>query len=174
MRMRRLILGGDPDERFTIPCESDFDAQGEFIEAAGCAKIAEALIAKHASFESLRETAIVYLWKRKGSAKPKMLMGKCQRTSGLLKYFCPAEFVITFSANNCRDTGITRWQMEALIFHELKHARMEGSEAVIVPHDWEGFAEEIDRYGLWMRDLHPIAAAVSNALTLPFDGDVKK
>ena len=64
-------------------------------------------------------------------------MGRCNRPSGLLRHFSHADFVIWFAANNCRDVAITRWQMEALIFHELKHAKMEDGEAVLVPHEWE-------------------------------------
>lgn len=175
MRIRTLILGGDPDERFNVPAEPDFDAQGgEFIEAQGCEKIGEALIQSRDSFASLRDAHVLYLWKRKGTTKPKMVLGRCNRPSGLLGYYSQADFIIWFAANNCRDNGITRWQMEALIFHELKHAKMEDGVAVLVPHDCEVFAEEIDRYGLWKRDLQPIAAAVSNALTLPFDEPVQR
>jgi hypothetical protein len=167
IKKRRLILGGDPDEKFGVPDEKAFDLGGEFLDAQGCDKIAEALIKDRKCFESLREATIIYLWKKKGSEKPKMVLGKCQRPSGLLGHFSGADFIIWFAANNCR--GITRWQMEALIFHELKHARKEDGEAVTVPHDWEGFAEEIERYGLWKRDIQPIAAAISGALLIPFD-----
>lgn len=167
MRKRRLILGGDPYEKFGVPDEKAFDLEGEFIVAQGCDKIAEALIQDRKCFVSLREARIIYLWKRKGPEKPKMVLGKCMRPSGLLGFFSESDFIIWFAANNCR--GITRWQMEALIFHELKHARMEDGEAVTVPHDWEGFAEEIERYGFWKRDIQPIAAAIQEAMRLPFE-----
>jgi Putative phage metallopeptidase len=125
------------------------------------------LIVERLCFESLREAAIVYLWKRNGPEKPRRLLGKCQRPGGLLAHFAQAHFVVWLAANNC--TGLTNWQIEALVFHELKHAYV-GSDgkAVSVPHDWEGFAEEIQRYGLWKRDIVPIAEAVGKALALPF------
>lgn len=168
MKNKKLITSGIPDERFVVPLESDFEAQGEFIEANDCHKIATAIIAKYKCFESIKESAIVYLWKRKGSSKPKLLMGKCNKPTGLLDYFSAADFVIYFSANNCRDIGITNFQMEALIFHELKHAAMDDGEPIIVPHDWEGFAEEIENYGLWSKDLKPIADAIATTMQLPF------
>jgi len=174
MRTRKLILGGGaPDERFDVPGVELFESQGEFVEAQGCEKIGEALIQTLDCFATLRDAKIVYLWKRKAANKPKLKMGRCNRPSGLLRHFSQADFVIWFAANNCRDVAMTRWQMEALIFHELKHARMEDGAAVTVPHDWEGFAEEIERYGFWKRDIKPIAEAVSNALTLPFDGPLE-
>lgn len=169
LRPRKLILGGEPDELFHVPGTDVFEREGDFAEAQGCEKIGEALIQTLDCFSSLRNASIVYLWKRKAANKPKLKMGRCNRPSGLLRHFSHADFVIWFAANNCRDVAITRWQMEALIFHELKHAKMEDGEAVIVPHDWEGFADEIERYGFWKRDILPIAASVSNALTLPFD-----
>jgi hypothetical protein len=98
------------------------------------------------------------------------LLGKCQRPSGLLRYFSHSDFVIWFAANNCRDLGFTNWQMEALIFHELKHAKIEDMVPVIVPHDCEVFADEIKRYGLWKSDLHQVAEASAQALLLPFEG----
>lgn len=165
---RRLILGGDPDERFGVPTPADFDRQNvSWLPAQGCQKIAEALIQKLPCFDSLKDTAITYLWKKKGSTSPALLLGKCQRTSGLLKYFCTSEFVVWFSANNCAYLQFTTWQMEALIYHELRHARMEGNHAVIVPHDWEGFAGEIERYGIWKRDIESIVIASARAAQMP-------
>lgn len=102
-----------------------------------------------------------------------MLLGKCQRPSGLLGYFSECDFVVWFAANNCRDIGITRWQMEALIFHELKHAKMEDDQAVSVPHDWEGFGEEVQVYGLWKADIAMVAEAFGKNLELPFEGQAK-
>ena len=72
--------------------------------------------------------------------------------------------MIWFAANNC--FNLSNWQMEALIFHELKHGAMSDGKPVLLPHDWEGFAQEIERYGLWKKDIEPIAQAASNGLLL--------
>lgn len=168
---RRLVLGGEPSDKFGVPSEADFDRVGQdFIPAQGCEKIAQKLIETLKRFEPLRECAITYLWKRKGATSPRMVLGKCQRLAGLLKYYAGAEFVIWFSANNCTYANLTNWQMEALIFHELCHATMEGSQAVLVPHDLEVFADEISRYGPWKDDIALVAKAVLQlGLKLDFD-----
>lgn len=169
LRQRRLILGGNPDAAFPVPDEKTFDSEGEFIIAQGVEKIAEQLIQERKCFDTLREATIRYLWKKKGPESPKLVLGKCQRPAGLLGYYSHADFIVWFSANNCRKVQITNWQMEALVFHELKHAMIEDGVAVSVPHDFEGFAEEIERYGFWKRDIKAIAKAVEQTLHLPFD-----
>lgn len=170
-KKKALIVGAsnlDPDAQFPVPPDKSFEEIGdEFIPADNIGEIGQALIDKHLCFESIREAKIIYLWKRKGSETPKMLLGKCQRPSGLLKHFSSADFIVFLCANNCR--GLTRWQIEALTFHELKHAKIDDEKPVTVPHDWEGFAEEIQRYGLWKRDIEPIAQAVTKSLNLPFE-----
>jgi hypothetical protein len=172
LKKRALILGGNPEEKFPMPDGVRFDADG-WAEADELGQIGQALIGECKCFESLEDARIVYLWKRKGSIRPKLLLGKCQRPSGLLRRFSSADFIVWLAANNC--FGLTRWQMEALVFHELKHARLDADgEAISVPHDWEGFAEEIDRYGLWKRDIAIIAQAGEKALKLPFGEHIPK
>ncbi|HLJ26575.1 MAG TPA: putative metallopeptidase [Candidatus Angelobacter sp.] len=167
--MKRLILGGDPDAKFPVPSKHDFEVQGDWIQASGCEKIAKALIESRASLAPLVDANIAYLWKASGgSRKGKVILGTCQRPSGLLRYFSAMDFVIWFGADNCRDSALDYWQMEALVFHELKHAGMEDEVPVSLPHDFEGFAEEIRLYGLWKRDIVGIAKAVTESLKLPF------
>ncbi|HLJ25322.1 MAG TPA: putative metallopeptidase [Candidatus Angelobacter sp.] len=167
-----LILGGDPRAEFPVPGTEVFDTEGDWVLAEKAAKIGEALIESQECFQSLQRAAIRYLWKRRGATQPKLHLGKCQRPSGLLRYFSNCDFIVWFSANNVRDCKLTYWQMEALVFHELKHASLEEKDGVLipvsVPHDWEGFVDEIKRYGIWKRDIRPIAEASAYALTLPF------
>lgn len=167
MRQKKFILGGNPEETFRVPNDPDFEVSGEFVEAAGCQKIGEALIASYPSLRHLAGARIIYLWKRKGADKPRRKLGMCQRPGGLLGYFSQSEFIVTFFANNCR--GFTNWQMEALVFHELKHADFDEGAPVVAPHDFEGFGEEIERYGFWKSDIKFIADAVQKSLQFPFD-----
>ena len=162
---KKLILGGDPEQPFPTPGDDVF-GENQFLEAPELAEIGEALIAERLVFESLRESPIVFLWNRKGAEKPRPLLGKYQRPRGLLSYFAKAHFVVWLAANNCK--GLTAWQIEALIFHELKHAKVEDDKPISVPHDWEGFAKEIQRYGLWKSDMEPIAEAIGKTMKLPF------
>ena len=95
-------------------------------------------------------------------------MGHCQVPGGLLGYFSQTDFIIVLCANNCR--GITNWGMEALVFHELKHAGLnEKGQPCTIPHDCETFGEEIERYGFWKGDIKFIADAVQKTLELPFE-----
>lgn len=168
MRQKQLILPGNPEELFRVPDESDFDVAGEFIPADGCEKIALSLISKRDTLRHLAGRAITYLWKRKGAEKPRRKLGHCQVASGLTGYFSQSDFIIVFCANNCR--GISNWGMEALIFHELKHAGLnDKGEPCTIPHDCETFGEEIERYGFWKNDLQFIAKSVQKTLELPFD-----
>lgn len=162
---KKLIMGGDPGALFPVPSADPF-GENQYLEAPELMEIGEALISERLVFESLRESPIIFLWKRKGAEKPKLLLGKCQRPSGLLAHFAKAHFVVWLAANNCK--GLTAWQIEALIFHELKHAKVEDDKPISVPHDWEGFAEEIQRYGLWKSDMEPIAEAIGKTMKLPF------
>jgi hypothetical protein len=162
---KELILGGDPNTPFVTPTDAEFGPE-DWLEAPALAKIGAALIEKRVCFDSLREIPIAYLWKRKASEKPRRLLGKCQRPSGLLAYFSRFDFVVWLGANNCQ--GMTNWQIEALVFHELKHAFVKDGEPVSIPHDWEGFAEEIQRYGLWMQDMVPIAEALTKQMEIRF------
>ncbi len=148
-----------PDPVFQGPTDKDF-GEAEFIPAPDIRDI------ERLCFESIREAHLVYLWKRIGAEKPRRILGKCRRPSGLLAFFSGADFVVWLAANNCQ--GLTKFQMEALVFHELKHAAILDGKPVSIPHDWEGFAEEIQRYGLWKMDMVPIGEAVCKTLKLPF------
>ena len=167
-RQKKLIFGGDPEGQFGVPTDKDFELTGEFMPADGCEKIALALIQNRDSLRHLSGMSISFLWKRKGAEKPRRKLGHCQLSKGLLGYFSQTDFVIVFCANNCR--GITNWGMEALIFHELKHAGTnEKGEPCTIPHDCETFGEEIERYGFWKGDIKFIAEAVQKSMLLPFD-----
>jgi hypothetical protein len=166
VKRKKLINGGDPEQKFIGPGSSDF-GDSDFFLGDDIKQIAQALIESVDHFADLADARIVYLWKRKGSERPRRILGKCQRPSGLLGYFSGADFVIWLAANNC--IGLTKWQVEALIFHELNHASMDQGEATLVPHDCECFASEIKRYGLWKTDIEHIAEATNEALKLPFE-----
>jgi hypothetical protein len=165
-RKRELINGGDPDAKFIIPGNAEF-AGDDFLLAEPLAEIGEALIASVNNMSDLQDATIVYLWKEKGSTSPRRLLGKCQRPSGLLSYFSKADFVVWLAANNC--LGMTKWAIEALVFHELQHAGMRDGEYVVLPHDCECFASEIERYGFWKRDIERIAVATGAIMQLPFE-----
>lgn len=158
------ITGGDPDEVFPgIPVPADFDrAVGDYIEAADLEKIGVALIEKRECFAPLRDDcAVAYLWQRKGGTSAgKPVFGRCRRPRGLLAKYCAADFIVTVSADYAAAAHLTRFQVEALIFHELNHATIDAQKgAGIRPHDYEGFTVEVDFYGAWHPDLERAAAS---------------
>jgi hypothetical protein len=166
-RKKKLVISGDPEMKFTLPAANDF-GDADFILAPDLEKIGEALIESVSGrMSELTEAKIVYLWKRKGSERPRRILGKCNRPTGLLEYFSGADFVIWLAANNCH--GLTKWQIEAVVFHELMHAGWADGGPVMVPHDCECFAADIQRYGFWKGDLEAIGKASQEAMQLPFE-----
>ena len=179
---RRLITGGDPDSRYPIPKEGDFVKPlplgataltfHDYIPAPELQKIGEALIASKLT-GLMDEVAVEYLWKRKGgTTRGKWNMGKCQKLTGLARFFSvSADFVVWLAADFCESYKLTRWQMEALLFHELLHIEIEEPEDEDKPtikrptdHDFEGFYVEITEYGLWQRELARLSEIVQPSL----------
>src|SRR5690242_13115277 len=106
---KTLITGGDPEALIAVPSAADFAAAGgdDWLDAPQVEAIAEALIEGCECFDDagLKGASIAYLWKAKGPEKPRLLLGKCQRPSGLLARFSGRHFIIWLAANNCR--GLT-------------------------------------------------------------------
>jgi hypothetical protein len=167
MRKKELINGGDPEAKFTLPGANDF-GEADFIRAADLKEIGDALVESLPELSDLQEMKIIYLWKRKGPEKPRRKLGTCQSPGGLLEYFSGADFIICLMVNNCAALQVTKWSVEAIVYHELKHAGVIDGEPTMIPHDCECFAGDIRRYGLWKSDLEKIAEASNEALQLPF------
>ncbi len=183
-RVRALVTGGDPDERYPVPSKDRFvvDAwwdtlhgddeepeRHDFIAAADVERIAAGLIGRHdATFRHLGELGVAYRWKRAGGASGgKATLGKCVKTSGLVKHFGGVAFVIWLAADHCRRLRLTRWQVEALVYRELLHTdRDDKGKPTVAPCDFQGFAKEIEHYGLWQPDL-ALAGRAIQGLQLP-------
>lgn len=141
---------------FLVPHEENFDKeQTDILPAPELKAIAEQLISyfgKDLGFLGIAE--IVYLWKRKGGkSNGKNKLGFCKKPSGELKFFSEADFLIVLGADNC--AGLNRYQITALIYHELKHAGYdeEKGKFEIINHDFEGFGREVEIFGDWKRDI---------------------
>lgn len=137
---------------------------GDFREAPDLERIVARLIAGKEQFAFLSEyqQEICILWKRKGGQSgQKVTLGKCQKLSGAARHFSGRSYLIWCAADHCRRAGLSRQQIEALVFHELCHLApgelddVTGVQAppVIVGHDFEGFLSELSEYGLWRPDL---------------------
>lgn len=158
-----------------IPTDDRFAAEGaDFLEGLDIKTIARRHIEQYPEFGHLADVLIAYAWKRTGGeTNGKAVFGKCVKASGLLKYFSAQTFVIWLAADHCREWGFSNRQLEALVYHELCHCgeteTKDGErKAVLLPHDVETFASEIERYGLWTDDLRRIKPTFDQAqLDLP-------
>lgn len=175
---RRLVTGGDPDDGYPTPPGRLWvdELTGEvldFLPAPDVEAIAAALIEAHpALFDHLPRFRVAYRWKRAGGAEgPKARFGQCQKASGLVKHYGRVDFTIWLAADHVGDAALTRWQVEALIAHEMLHIeRGTGAKSVIRPHDHEGFVDELRLYGPWQADLAQFVAA-ARQLPLFDEGD---
>jgi hypothetical protein len=161
-------------EQFPIPSKQDFGNQ-QFLSAPDLKLIGDMLIDKYDDFAHLHnlKANIVYLWKEKGGdSGGRPVLGKCVRPSGLTDYFaCAAEtagegltdkvdFVIWAAADHLRNNMANYRTICALVFHELKHTSYDDKGNFTVQgHEFEGFAREIEEFGLWKTDIKIIAEA---------------
>ncbi len=174
---RELICGGDPDEKYPVPRDEAFAGPAgglqDFIDAADLADIGTDLVATRDELRHLGEARIHHRWKLAGGASGgKATLGKCVKASGLVAHYSEADFIVWLAADHCRVLELTRWQVEALLYHELCHAiealDADGNPAgwKVRSHDFEGFRSEVERYGLWQADLVEAAHALAPQLEL--------
>lgn len=173
MSERELITGGNPDDRPRIPFKSDFAGE-DFLFNRDAEKLGEALIHKLPEFAIFGdlELKVAYLWKREGGKKQgRATLGTCTKAPGLVRLFSEqVDYVVAIAADNC--FGMSMWQLEALVYHELKHIQIDTEmdddgtihfKKNMVGHDAEMFFAEVKRYGAWKRDLETLAAAYAQA-----------
>lgn len=148
---RDLVTGGDPDERFPVPP----DGAWEFLPAPELERVGLALVQSCPELAHLAGLALGFAWKRKGGKK----RGWCQKPSGILKFYSEVDFVIWLSADHTRDFLMSRWEVEALLFHEISFADLETDEEtgetkpVMRSLEVEAWIAEVERYGPWSHGL---------------------
>ena len=154
-------LTDKPNERPRfIPPDEHFDEETGFLESRELEEIGAALVAHYPEFGFLvnADARIAFVWKRKGGkSSGHDVYGKCQKPSGLLKHYSACDYIVWIAADHVRESGWTNRQLEALIYHELKHAGYEIDEKTgemkltTIAHDAELFHDELKRYGAWNR-----------------------
>ena len=174
----RLVTGDNPPELYPVPETARFksrpdlaDPDLDFIPAPDVERIAAALIAADAGrfwhLTGAFPLRVAYRWKREGGADGgRATLGKCVKAAPLVKHFGEIDFVIWLAADHLLVSGFTRYQVEALVFHELLHTARVSGKPKTVPHDAELFVAEVERYGLWKTDLDHVGRAVRQ-LQLP-------
>lgn len=147
-----------------IPTEFEFydketGIQSEFLHAPELAQIGKKLLNNYLELSHLEDAEIIYLWKLKGGASGgKSTLGKCVLAKSLVGFFSEADFIIWLGADNLQ--GVSPKTLEAVVYHELLHAgKNDDGKWFIVPHEFEGFSKEIERYGMWREDMEPIKDA---------------
>lgn len=141
----------------------------EWVESEDLAQLAQDLIGRWPELSFLAGFEIRVLWKAEGGAsRGRLLYGKCAKPSGMTKYFALCDWVIWLAADNCRASLFDDRQIEALLYHELKHCAVVGKDAKpgTVGHDFEVFADELRRYGFWNDGRKALGRVVQGALKL--------
>lgn len=154
---------------FQVPTEFDFrsDETGkplDFLKAPELKQIADRLIQEYPELSHLKDADIDFYWKASGGkSKGRKTLGRCELAKGLVHFHTEADFIIWLGADNCQ--GSTEYFIEAIIFHELLHARWndDTDKWCVVGHFYEGFPEEFLRYGTWKQDMEIIKKAADKA-----------
>lgn len=154
---RTLLTTGDADSPYPWPSEARFEDGDvvEFVDAPDLEAIAGAIIEARPSLRWLEKRTLTYLWKRAGGNDAgKARFGACVKPTGLARYWGKSDFVIWLALDHCRNAFLTRWQVEALLTHELLHCdETEKGAPALKPHDFAGFTAELAWYGPWQSDL---------------------
>jgi hypothetical protein len=170
--IRMLATGGNADERYPVPSKQAFKSAGEgVVEADDLERIADALIADDAlPLGHLAALRIGYLWAdRGGSAGGFPCFGRLIKASKALLHYAEIDYLVMLSADHLRDAKATRWQVEALVGHQLGHIEMltteKGEDRYSVKgHDFEGFAFEFRRWGAYLPGMVAPAQSAASAV----------
>jgi hypothetical protein len=153
------------DMDFPIPLETDFiDEEGDevlFLDAPVLENIISSHLNTYEEFAELANVKIKCMWKHKGGVRGgKAVLGACRRATGLLKHFGRVDFIIWLAADRLRETAQKR-DIEACLYHELRHIEYDPQDGKfgLNGHDFEGFASELRRFGVWRTDLEVASKA---------------
>lgn len=150
-------------QRYPVPDEeTKFQPGAEYTEAPDLEVIAGDLIEKYPMFMFLQGANIIYRWKRNGGKDSGLVtLGRTKRVTGELKHETGAVYYIWLAADHLRELQFMHYQVEGVMFHELKHCRIdEKGKFVLSPHDFEGFHDELRYYGPYIQSLQNMTQAM--------------
>lgn len=153
-------------DMFPIPDKGDFEGK-QFLASEDLKTVADTLIEKYVNdFSHIAYANIAYLWKEAGGETGGMAtLGKCVRPSGLAAYFAApdadahVDYIIWAAADHLRENKANYRTICALLFHELKHTYLQDGKLIVIGHEFEGFAREIEEFGMWQHSIKRIAEA---------------
>ena len=121
-------------------------------------EIMHELIEERPELEYLRYAPVTIICLSSCHRKKKngaLVHGQCEKVQEKNKWSIPCDFTITIFEPNCVD--FTDEQMRILIFHELLHVGIDGSDFYVRPHDLEDFRVIINQYGTdWDKVKKPV------------------
>jgi hypothetical protein len=176
-RDRKCLNGLSAATPVKVPSEGEFGDQ-RHMRAPALDETVQALIrsAKHGLGGVLdAEVAIGCRWVRTGGqAKGKPIVAKLMKCGASLKFESGRDYLVDVSADSLRELGFSHWQLEAALYHELKHIRVlvdsDGKVTLSVAgHDAEVFGDEMAIYGPWMLEHEGVRERFKQA---PLFGDV--
>ena len=166
-------IAAPSDPRFTtaiVPTDEAFGSRkylpGDFKDADNLYTLFKQIIRKHQErFAYLDAFQVDIFWKKKGLKKDGSgICGKCGPISGKQTAYTDGHFRIDIAADACRVGELTRYQMEALMFHELCHTGVtEALKPKMQRHEVEMFFAELEAYGPWMPNLQEAASVFRQA-----------
>lgn len=164
----QIVTQEEASDQFPVPPEEMF-GELDYLPDSALTKVGEALV--EAKFPRMvGEVVIDFRWKKKGGvSKGKPVLGKCVKLSGLAAHYSQgATYTIWTAADTVRSYRLTRYQLEAHLYHELCHIEPQEDEDGNVTwgingHDIEAFRAEVEEYGLWMQDLMLFEGSIEKA-----------
>lgn len=149
------------------------------------AKIADEIIRKVPRHKNLAEARIEYVFRDEAPRlRGRVVLGRARKIGGLNAFLLDPTvndkdfvkpgplFVIEISHDTWGDLNLE--QRKALVDHELCHCTVDidddgNPELSMRGHDFEEFAEIIERHGLWSTSDKKIGAAVAEQLVLAIE-----
>lgn len=151
-----------------IPGKDDFsDLDQEYLDAPALSRMGGELIERCEELKHLRGLDIRYFWKARGGApNNKVRLGRSYQPDGLERQSLDFPvWVIWLASDNLRTLGASKLQIEAALYRQLKHCqRTNAGKPTHAPYDFEGFQDELKRYGPWNRDFVLLAEAIGKTL----------
>ena len=140
----------------------------EYTTATEAADIAKQLILEHHNHLSGVEILYVLRYPTQKS-KGQLVLGSARKAPALVRHCCaePPEFIVELAGDEWQAMG-HRTRI-ALVDHELSHCKVdEDGNASVVGHDFEDFAEIVERHGAWSEGLEMAQTVLQGDL---FDGE---
>lgn len=150
-----------PNDEYPTPADGDFEDAPtgrvfEYMRAPDLTEIGYEVLGDYADhLQPALDFSIEFMWKRKGGESGgNSVLGRCVKVGGLAGFYADHQFLIWVAADHARDFRLTRHQVEALLFHELKHVdRTETYAPTTRGHEVEMFVDEVRIFGPWKADL---------------------